>query len=253
MPRVKVDNVEPDLVPTPVGVTPVTPSTVVEKKPIKLQAKVNQLFSRAKFKQSLTELTTDEDILKASKSSVFSAFCAFPKDAHFAGEQDDEEIILLMRAHIVTTVPWLLLVVILLAFPIALLPILSALGLLGSVGSGMVFSLLAFWYMGLFTYTFINFLYWYFNVYIVTNQRIVDVDWYSLVNREVNVSQIAKIQDITANQVGVLSGIFDYGHVFIQTAGTEPNFEYSNVPHPQLVARKLQELLEAATEGPPEP
>lgn len=239
--RVAVDSVEPDSAPTGVGATSGKPDPVLKN---------HSMARKAKFKQSLTEPTTDQEIMQASKSSFMSAFFAFPQDAHFAGEQNDEEIILLMRAHIITTVPWIVGSILLLVLPVILLPLLGGLGVLGNVGVGMTFSLLIFWYLGTFTFAFLNFLYWYFNVYIVTNQRIVDVDWYSLVHREVNVSQISKIQDITANQIGVLSGLFDFGHVLIQTAGTEPNFEYSNVPHPQLVARKLQELLEAATEEP---
>lgn len=240
--RVKVDSVEPD---------PQSGQQIADSGQKKHEdPKGNVMAQKAKFKQSLTEPTTDQEIMQASKSSVMSAFFAFPQDAHFAGEQDDEEIILLMRAHIITTVPWIVATIVLIILPIMILPLFGALGVLNGIGFGMVFSLLVFWYLCTFTFAFINFLYWYFNVYIVTNQRIVDVDWYSLVHREVNVSQISKIQDITANQIGVLSGLFDYGHVLIQTAGTEPNFEYSNVPHPQLVARKLQELLEAATEAP---
>ncbi len=246
--RVAVDNVEPDIASEAIKTKEPLKEAESPKKEFEKHSSSNPMAHKAKFKQSLTEPTTDQEILKASKANVLSAFFAFPQDAHFAGEQEDEEIILLMRAHIVTTFPWIIVTLLLLAAPIILLPIFGGLGTLAAIGYGMTFSLLVFWYLGTFTFAFLNFLFWYFNVYIVTNQRIVDVDWYSLVNREVNVSQISKIQDITANQIGVLSGLFDYGHVFIQTAGTEPNFEFHNVPHPQLVARKIQELLEAATE-----
>jgi hypothetical protein len=40
----------------------------------------------------------------------------------------------------------------------------------------------------------------------------------------------------------VLAGVFDYGNVTIQTAGELPNFDFTNVPHPQLVVNKIKEL-----------
>ena len=73
----------------------------------------------------------------------------------------------------------------------------------------------------------------------------VDIDWYSLLHREMSLAQISKIQDVNAIQVGVLAGLFDYGLVTIQTAGEAPNFDFTNVPHPQLVVQKIQELMQA--------
>jgi hypothetical protein len=190
------------------------------------------------------DTTTDREARARSGNSPLAAFAAFPAGIHFSGEHDDERIVLFMRAHPITMLPWALVSLALLLGPIVLLPLLGMLGTGFGLGPGTALVAILFWYAGTFTYAFLNFLYWYFNVYIVTNERVVDVDWYSLTHREINVSQISKIQDVTSQQIGVLSGIFDYGHVLIQTAGTEPNFEFLNVPHPQLVVRKIQELME---------
>ncbi len=78
----------------------------------------------------------------------------------------------------------------------------------------------------------------------MTNERIIDTDWYSVVIRKVSSTQIAKIQDVSATQVGVFPGVFDYGNVQIQTAGEEENFEFVSVPHPQLIAKQINELME---------
>lgn len=265
MPRLKVDNVEPDVAKDASSTFSISDLKKEpmngggqksqhehvhgrEQKTVQSGQSKEDLWEqlKVKFKESLTEPSTDSEIRRKSKPSELSAFYAFPKHVHFAGEQEDEEIILLMRAHLVTTLPWILLTFGSILFLIILVPLLGAIGALTLLGPGFTMTLIIFWLMGSLTFAFLNGLFWYFNVYIVTNERIVDVDWYSLVHREVNISQIKKIQDITANQIGVLSGAFDYGHVFIQTAGTEPNFEFLNLPHPQLVARKIQELLEAS-------
>jgi len=178
-----------------------------------------------------------------SGSSMFSSFSVTPTGVKFGEAEEGETILLLLRAHIVTNVPWIAISLLLLIVPLILLPLFSGLGGFGvGAGTGLVFIL--FWYAGTLTYAFLSFLYWYFNVYIVTNERIIDTDWYSVVVRKVSSTQIAKIQDVSASQAGALAGLFDFGNVQIETAAAEENFEFVNVPHPQLVAKQLNELMQ---------
>lgn len=188
--------------------------------------------------------SADIELWKRSGSSVLSAFCAYPAAMQFSGEEDQEEIVLLLRAHIVTNVPWLAVAAIAAVIPLVLAPLTVSFNFLPNLGIGLGVVLTLFWYLGVFTYSFLNFLYWFFNVYIVTDERIVDVDWYSVVNRDMKFAEISRIEDVTASQFGVLAGIFDFGNVKIETAGTEPNIEFERVPHPQLVAKKIQELMQ---------
>lgn len=192
----------------------------------------------------LTDSTSslDQELSSRSHSSFLSAFSAFPQDVHFSGQDSDEKVILLLRAHLATTTVWVAATITALLLPIVTIPVLSALNLTGfGVGAGLVFIL--FWYLGVFTYSFLNFLYWYFNVYVLSNERVVDVDWYSIIYRRVSSAPLSKIQDVTFVQAGVFAGMFNYGDVHIQTAGEEANFEFLSVPHPQLVVKKTQELM----------
>lgn len=186
----------------------------------------------------------DTELLQRSGTSSLSAFCAYPPGMNFAGREVDEEVVLLLRAHVITNVPWIVVMIIALLLPLIIGPLLISFNVLPSLalGTGIVLSL--FWYLGVFTYAFLNFLYWFFNVYIVTNERLVDVDWYSVVNRDMKFADLTSIQDVTAGQFGVLAGIFDFGDVKIETAGTEPNIIFAKVPHPQIVSKKIQELRE---------
>lgn len=214
MPRIAVDDVEPD--------KKVSPPLPVEVKPVD---------------------ATDEELKKISGTSSLAAFTAFPEGIFFSGEGEDEEIILLLRAHVITNVPWVLTALGLTLLPLILIPVAGAAGLGSMFGAGASLAFILTWYLLLFTYSFINFLYWYFNVYILTDERVVDVDWYSILFRKVSSCQISKVQDVSASQGGVFAGLFDFGNVQIQTAAEEENFEFVNVPHPQLVAKKIQELM----------
>ncbi len=228
MPRIAVDNVTPTT-PTP---PPVETPVVSEPTPVVTPAPA----------PAHVDTQTDTDMKKVSGTSSLSAFCAYPDGITFSGEEDNEQIILLLRAHIITNIRWILATLGLAIIPIILVPLIGSFGL--PVGAGTGFVLILFWYMGIFTYAFISFLYWYFNVYIVTDERVIDVDWYSVIYRKVSSAQISHIEDVAATQSGVFAGIFDFGNVNIQTAAEEENFEFTNVPHPQLVAKKIEELMQ---------
>lgn len=216
MPRIAVDNVEPDIS-KPVN-KPVDESSVEEKK------------IESKFEKS--------------GNPIFSAFSVLPDAIRFEGETPDEQVLLLLRAHVITNVKWILVTIGLILVPLIIFPILASLNMLSGVGGGTGFVFTIFWLLATFTYAFVNFMYWYFNVYIVTDGRIVDVDWYSIIYHQTNSTKISRIQDVTSTHSGVFASVFDFGNVHIQTAAEESNFEFENVPHPDLVSQKIQELME---------
>lgn len=228
--RIAVDTLEPD------------PTKVVESSTSHVAAAV----SLPSDSHSTHSSEVDTQLRAKSGSSPMSAFCAFPEPAavQFEGEIENEDIVLFMRAHVVTNVPWIITSILMLLVPLVVLPILAGFNILPSVSIGVGVVVFLFWYSVVFTFSFIKFLFWYFNVYIVTNERLVDVDWHSILYRNVSTTQIKNIEDVKGEQSGVFAGLFDFGNVYIQTAGTENNFEFIYVPHPQLVVKKIQELMQ---------
>lgn len=99
-----------------------------------------------------------------------------------------------------------------------------------------------FWYLLTLAFAVQGALTWFFNVNIITNQRIVDVDFLTLIYREISDAQISKIQEVTYKVGGFGGTFFNYGNVLIQTAGAIPNFEFENVPKPAKVAEILEDL-----------
>ncbi len=184
------------------------------------------------------------------------AYMANPVDIHFESQEDKENICLLLRRHPITNLPWLFAAFVMLFAPLVIFPIFSFLNPLPDLPVQYQFVFTLFWYTVTFSVVLVNYLDWYFNVYFVTNERIVDVDFNNLVHRELSSTRISKIQDVTYKVSGVVRSIFDYGDVFIQTAGTEENFIFEAVPQPQEVVKKIGELIEekekaspAATQG----
>lgn len=165
------------------------------------------------------------------------AFCTYPS-LRFETQSESEQVILLLRAHPITQVFWILtaFIMIVLSFFISLFlePILTI--------SQLIFTLL-FWYAIIVSYVFLNILNWLFNVGMVTNERIVDIDFHGTLYKEVSASSIGKIEDVTIKTGGFAASLFHYGNLFIQTAGTEGNIEFINIPNPTQAASIINNLM----------
>lgn len=93
------------------------------------------------------------------------------------------------------------------------------------------------------TVAFIDF---YYDIHIVTDQRVIDIDQNALFARDVSTLSLDMVQDATARNKGVLSNIFNFGDVVIQTSGTQQFFEFHNVLHPTEIATIVHDLADQA-------
>lgn len=173
-----------------------------------------------------------------------ASFVDHPVDVAFADQETDEQIILFLRRHPITNIGWILSALFLTAAPIFIFPLLAEINLIPfdfPPAYGFIFTL--FWYLGTFAFILMKFIFWYYNVNIVTNKRVVDIDFIYLLYREITGTRITQIEDVTSKVGGFLRSIFDYGDVFVQTAGTEPNIEFLSVPHPSRVVKTINNLM----------
>jgi len=92
---------------------------------------------------------------------------------------------------------------------------------------------------------FSYFIDFYLDIFFVTNDRLVDMNQSNLFARTVSEVDLYRIQDITSEVEGFVQQVFNYGTLFIQTAGTEPKFVVYNVPNPHGLRQKLLDLADA--------
>ncbi len=172
----------------------------------------------------------------------FSAFSLYPEDVDFETREDEEKIILLLRQHPITNVKWILIALLMLMVP----GVIGTFGFFASLPSGFDLVITLSWYLLTMIYALESFMNWYFNVYFVTTLRVIDVDFYNLIYKQVSDANLNKIQDVTYNMGGVARTIFNYGDVFIQTAAEVQEFEFLAVPNPDKVAKIIQDLITKA-------
>lgn len=167
-----------------------------------------------------------------------SPFGFLPKDVDFETRNKEEKVVLLLRRHPIVNLRWILITVLMLLSPL----VLSYFPILDFLPPNFKFVSVLGWYLITFAFAFESFLSWFFDVNIVTDERIVDIDFHSLIYKVVSETDLDKIQDVSFRVGSVVRTLFDYGDVFIQTASGFQNFEFLSVPHPDRVVKVLQEL-----------
>lgn len=168
---------------------------------------------------------------------MFSSYVENPQNCHFEGQDPDEKILLLLRAHPVTNLSWIIPAVLLFLAPFFLPNALRLLNLdLSMLPGQFAVIFLIINYLLVLIITFEGFLHWYFNIYIITTKNIVDVDFHSLLFKNIDVAPLRNIEDTSSSMGGILKSIFHFGDVFIQTAGATKNIDLLSVPKPHHVA-----------------
>lgn len=177
-------------------------------------------------------------VIGETSKSPLSALVASPNNISFETQGSDEEIVLLLRRHWIVNIPGMLLIVLLILAPLCL----SFFPLLSFLPSRFRVIAIIMWYLFILSFLFEKFLWWFFNVYIITDRRVIDIDFHSLVYKEISEAELEKIQDITYKTGGFMSALFDFGTVFIQTAATEAQIEFEDILQPAKVVKILGKL-----------
>ena len=178
-------------------------------------------------------------LIKKDVKSLIASYLRNPKGVNFEIKEKQEKIELLLRMHPITNVKWILISIIMIFAPV----VLKSFPILDFLPGNYQFIAILGWYLIVTSFVFESFLTWYFNVYIITDERIIDVDFYNLIYKDISTAEIERIQDVSYRMGGVARTLFNYGDVFIQTAAEKPNFEFLAVPKPDKVVKLLQDLM----------
>ena len=161
-----------------------------------------------------------------------------PKNITYEGEDKDEHILYVFRQSFITNIPWLLIATLLLIIPAFLLPLVPPF-----IHESFRLPIVLFWYLIVFGYSFQHFLNWFFNVYIVSDKKIIDVDFHGILYKNISEASIKSIEDVTSTVKGLVGVVFNIGDVYIQTAAENREFEFNNVDNPSKVRDLISDLV----------
>ncbi|MCD4761377.1 PH domain-containing protein [bacterium] len=91
---------------------------------------------------------------------------------------------------------------------------------------------------------FFSFIDYYLDVWIITNERIIDIEQRGFFSRIIAEHKLFRVQDVTSEVHGFFPTILKYGDVHIQTAGVKQRFHFHQVPNPNEIRDKIIKLIQ---------
>ncbi len=159
-----------------------------------------------------------------------------------------ERPVLTLRAHPVVFLSRGIVFVVLLLVPFVaaiVLPELVATLLASTVAGTALILLISLYVLVVLLLGFNHFFNWFFDIWVVTNERIVDVDQEGVFSKKIGELELHKVQDVVAETHGVLATMFGYGKITVETAGAKEEFSFDGLPHAYAVAKQILELAKA--------
>jgi hypothetical protein len=162
----------------------------------------------------------------------------------FSGQRDDEEVVLIIQRH------WFVL-----AWPffkgllfIAFALILPAIGKVGFYifNSGVVAFIYIVWLIFWTSYLAYEYINWYRDRFIITTQRIINIDQRSMFSRKVSELELERVQDIAHEVKGVFASALNFGNVIIQSAGSQ-DLTIRDIARPAELQDIIVRLVKEAT------
>jgi len=86
------------------------------------------------------------------------------------------------------------------------------------------------------------------NVVFITSEKIVQVLYRNIIDRKISQLNTGDVQDVTVRQDTLLSRIFNYGTIIVETAGEQQNYTFTFAPTPYKYAKDIVTAQEMSTE-----
>ena len=158
-----------------------------------------------------------------------------------------ERVVFTLRRHPLTFVPKLLSLMILGVIPPALYFLFQS--SMPSILSHPVWEpalilLASVFYLSSFLFFYVYFIDYYLDIWVVTNDRIVDIEQFGLFSRTISEVDLFRIQDVTSDVHGIFATLFHYGNVSIKTASANKHIVFKNVPNPNKIREALIRLAD---------
>jgi len=161
---------------------------------------------------------------------------------NFIHKKSYEKIVKTVRRDPITFVPYVLSFLILMLVPIGVFWLINTMFpsfFSGPVAYPVSVLFASAFYLCLYLFFYSYFVAFYLDMWVITNDRLIDVRQISLFAKSIAELDLYQIQDADSDVIGFFPTIFNYGNVTLQTAGPIPKFIIHNTHRPH----ELRELL----------
>lgn len=164
--------------------------------------------------------------------------------------EEGEEVLAKVHRHWLFIAGRLGLLALFLAAPLAVVPLLERLDIIAvaAVSGGALVALWALWALVGWAIFWQFWTTYYMDIWVVTNRRIIDIDYQRLFDRNIAMLRLDRVQDVTTHVTGVVGTLLKYGSVVVQTAGSDKQFVIDQIADPErlrdVVSRAAGEAAE---------
>lgn len=103
-----------------------------------------------------------------------------------------------------------------------------------------------FFMLAIWIFSFLIWVDYYFDIWIITDERIINIEQKGLFTRHVSELRYNKIEDITTEVTGFIPTVLNFGDVQIQTAAEEAEFRFRTISDPYHIKNIIMELQKKA-------
>jgi len=94
---------------------------------------------------------------------------------------------------------------------------------------------LLFWTFLIIAYAIYKYILWLINVYIITDRRLVAINYKSLTHKQINETPIDRIHNISSETKGFVKSLLKIGNVIVQVASLIKPMVLRNLKHPEEI------------------
>jgi len=165
----------------------------------------------------------------------------------FATQHDSERVFVVTSRHYIGFIFFILIIVAQLVLPLVIFLVginffLPSILALDVYVRDAVILLAATYYLTLLAVFLTSWVVFYYNILVVTDERIIEISQRGIFHREENELTFDQIEDVSCRVKGFLNTVFDVGTLELQSAGATRIFEIKFVPKPRLVAEIIHDL-----------
>jgi len=165
---------------------------------------------------------------------------------HFTGQRENEEVIEVIHRHWLNINLQFLMLFFFTAVTLGVMFILPFFFpvLLGAYTVSLFHFVENTFFLCIWIFSFLIWIDYYFDVWIITNERIVNIEQKGLFNRYISELNFRNIQDVATVVEGIVPTMFNFGEVSVQTAAEQERFLFHMVPDPYRIKDIIMKLSE---------
>lgn len=182
-------------------------------------------------------------VIPKSESKSLGSVMYRPKRITFATQNKEERVFVLIRAHWIKNLQWVINNFVYSILPLGLLFVGNLLNVsLEFLSFKVYLAIILAYYSIIFTNVIRSFYDWYYDTFIVTNERIVDYEFNPFRGYKVKEAGLESIEDVEERASGLISTIFNYGDLITRTSSTVGELTFNSIADPTRVRDILMDL-----------